>query len=133
VLGAKALFGHASELDNVLKREDDPALALPLLQALRVCYRELSAALTPWIQRVQARTSIAAQPGPPAAAPGDSQLAQLLELLNANDLAALRVVTELSPGLRKALGEQRFLTFQTAISTLNFAEAAELVAQLRAA
>jgi HPt (histidine-containing phosphotransfer) domain-containing protein len=133
VLGAKALFEHASELDNALKRNAAADAALPLLQALRGCYSALSAALAPWIQRVQARPSVAAEPGPPVAAPGDSQLEQLLELLQANDLAALRVVSELSPGLRTALGEQRFQTFQTAVSALNFAQAAELVAQLRAA
>jgi PAS domain S-box-containing protein len=131
VLGAKALFGHASELDNSLKRNDAAALALPLLEALRACYKELSAALAPWLERVQ--TTAAPQDAAPAAAPGDSQLAQLLELLQANDLAALRVVSQLSPGLRVALGAQRFQTFERAVSALNFAQAAELVAQLRAA
>ena len=131
VLGAKALFGRASELDNALKLGATAEVALPLLQALRVCYSELSAALAPWIQRVQARASAA--PAPPAAAPSDNQLAQLIELLQANDLAALRLVAELSPGLRMALGEPGFQTFQTAVSALNFAQAAELVAQLRAA
>ena len=132
VLGAKALFGHASELDNALKRGDAAEVTLPLLQALRVCYSELSAALAPWIQRVQAKPSSAPAPAD-AAAPRDSQLEQLLELLRANDLAALRMVSELAPGLRAALGEQRFQTFQAAVSALNFAQAAELVAQLRAA
>ena len=131
VLGAKALFGHASELDNALKGNAAAAVTLPLLEALRVCYSELTTALTPWLERVQ--TAAAPADAAPAAAPADTQLAQLLELLQANDLAALRLVSELGPGLRAALGEQRFQTFQRAVSALNFTQAAELVAQLRAA
>jgi hypothetical protein len=129
VLGAKALFSHASQLDDALKRNQSPAEALPLLQALRICYSELSAAVAPWIQRVQANTA----PSPEADLPSEIQLLQLLELLQANDLAALRMVTELSSGLRVALGEERFNSFQSAVSALNFTQAAELVEQLRAA
>jgi PAS domain S-box-containing protein len=130
VLGAKALFQHASDLDNALKSGDaSSAATLPLLQALRVCYSELSAALAPWIQRVQA----SAPPVATAVVPDDAVLAQLLELLLNNDLKALRMVTELAPGLRAALGEPQFQIFQAAVSALNFAQAAELVAQLRAA
>jgi PAS domain S-box-containing protein len=130
VLGAKALFSHASQLDDALKRNHTSAQALPLLQALRVCYSELSAAVAPWIQRVQASSPV---PAPDAEQPGELQLLTLLELLQNNDLAALRLVSELTPGLRAALGEQRFQAFQSAVSALNFTEAAELVEQLRAA
>jgi CheY-like chemotaxis protein len=130
VLGAKALFNHASQLDDALRRDSTAPDTLPLLQALRICYSELSAAVAPWIQRVQAKVS-----APPvgAVAPVESELVKLLELLQANDLAALRLVNELAPGLRVALGEQRFQTFQSAVSGLNFTQAAELVEQLRAA
>ncbi|HET8934315.1 MAG TPA: CHASE domain-containing protein [Polyangiales bacterium] len=129
VLGAKALFSHASQLDDALKRDQAKTVTLPLLQSMRVCYSELSAAVAPWIQRVQAT----AGPPPVAEAPGELQLLTLIELLQNNDLAALRLVSELTPGLRTALGEQRFQTFQSAVSALNFTQAAELVEQLRAA
>jgi CheY-like chemotaxis protein len=129
VLGAKALFSHASQLDDALKRNQATTVTLPLLQSMRVCYSELSAAVAPWIQRVQAT----AGPPPVAEAPGELQLLTLIELLQNNDLAALRLVSELTPGLRSALGEQRFQTFQSAVSALNFTQAAELVEQLRAA
>jgi hypothetical protein len=119
-----------SQLDDTLKRNAATADALPLLQALCVCYSELSVAVAPWIQRVQASLTPSA---PGAAAPGEIELGQLIELLQANDLAALRTLDELAPGLRIALGEQRFQVFQSAVSALDFVQAAELVTQLRAA
>jgi PAS domain S-box-containing protein len=132
VLGAKTLFQHASDLDNALRRNEPEAVTLPLWQALRQCYSELSAALAPFIERTQAQSAVEASQ-PTAAGPADAQLRQLLELLQNNDLAALKRVNELAANLKAALGDQDFATLQAAVSELNFAKAAELIAQLRAA
>jgi CheY-like chemotaxis protein len=137
VLGAKHLWKHAGDLDDALKGAQPSTVVLPLLQTLRVCCSELSAALAPWIQRVQvanAATQAATTATPKsAAAPSDAELQHLLTLLRANDLAAMGHLTALSAGLRGVLGEAGFQALHRAVSELDFAKAAELVSQLRAA
>jgi HPt (histidine-containing phosphotransfer) domain-containing protein len=128
-LGAKELHMRASRLDEALVRREPAATLEPLVRQLLACWRELSAAVAPWIAQRHA-SAVAASA---VSRLSETQLTRLLDLLHDRDPAVLGQLSELAPGLRGALGERGFDALLVALSRLDYAAAAGLVAQLRAA
>jgi CheY-like chemotaxis protein len=128
-LGAKELHMRASRLDEALVRGEPAAAIEPLVHQLLACWRELSAAVAPWIARQQTSAASAQIEG----ALTHGQLTRLVELLHDRDPAVLSLLSELAPGLRVALGDNGFEALLGALSKLDYTAAVALVEQVRAA
>jgi two-component system sensor histidine kinase/response regulator len=116
-LGATAMAAHAADMETALRQADAAGAARGL--AL------LSSALAP----VRAAAGTLAPQAPPAPAPqaDEPALAQLLELLQNNNMKALAAHAALAPGLETLLGQEAALALAEAVGTLRFDLAAGLV------
>ena len=117
-LGAVDLAAHALALEAALRAGDDAQAARRLAQ--------LEAALAP----LQAAAHALAPPVPRASAPQTDPhaLAQLLELLQNNNMKALAAHAALANGLEALLGGAQARALAEAIGTLRFEHAAALLA-----
>jgi HPt (histidine-containing phosphotransfer) domain-containing protein len=117
-LGAVDLAAHALALEAALRAGDDAQAARQLAQ--------LEAALAP----LQAAAHALAPPVPPPSAQQADPyaLAQLLELLQNNNMKAMAAHAALANGLEALLGSAQARALAEAIGTLRFEHAAALLA-----
>ncbi|MGJ9416155.1 PAS domain-containing protein [Massilia sp. CMS3.1] len=116
-LGATRLAAHALELEAALHAGDDPQ-AKSRLTPLRAELASLQAAARGLAPGLQAS---------PAADVGTHALAQLLELLQNNNMRAIAAHAALAPGLGARLAASEAGELAEAVATLRFAHAALLV------
>jgi PAS domain S-box-containing protein len=119
-LGATILAAHALDLEAALRARDAAGTARQLVL--------LDAALAPL--QAAARALAPRVPAAPAPQAGPGALAQLLELLQNNNMKALAAHAALANGLEALLGREAARALGEAVGTLRFEHAAGLLAAI---
>jgi len=131
-LGAKQVEHLAGDVEIRLKRNPD-ASQLDARSTLLLI--ELQARLNALIERIGTAISrlsaVRSRDGELNVSLESVEMKQFVQQLRDHDMAALDGFQRLSPGLKTLLGEDGFLSLQTAIDGLEFAVAADLLAQRR--